>query len=271
MATSTSFLFRSGNGKSMKRSLPELNFHPDKELTPTEFGLNVPESQWLRLVYMLFLMSSTGFSIRREITALASDPMGCAPDSNTLRRLCEILTSANLIETKNVPLIRSSTVNLIRLTESGKLVCRRFGWDIKESEWDRLSRLRSAEFHLRYLTLTLEFCFQTRCRNDRVIEVAPENFGGRENDLPDLLVSYRRGILPVYIMGNINPKRKIFESILTNDDDLFGMVAINQSWRSIQSQRAISYRKKGVAADLENLVRNLKTGDAGPLWLNEFI
>ena len=252
--------------------LPALDFHPGKNLTPDDFGLSLPDSQWFRLLFVTHLLASTGFAIRREITMLASAPIGCQPDSKTLRNLCDLLTRAGLIETRTLPLLHSSKVNVIRLTENGKALCRRYDWDVKESEWDRISKFRSGDFNSHYLSLTLEFAFQARQRGGNVLLVAPEMYQGEVNDLPDLLLADNKTFeLPVYILGNTNPSRKVYSNFLENLEGRIGLVALNPHWRGIQRRSAILSGKRGYLTDTETLILGLRDNTPGPLWVGEFI
>ena len=88
----------------------------------------------------------------------------------------------------------------------------------------------------------------------------------------DLLLADNKTFeLPVYILGNTNPSRKVYSNFLENLEGRIGLVALNPHWRGIQRRSAILSGKRGYLTDTETLILGLRDNTPGPLWVGEFI
>lgn len=100
--------------------------------------------RWRRQSMALKIMAHYGINTRIEIDHIVARVENVKAHSNALRDAIESLVrkglaSANLFSYKSDPF--QSSLILLQLSADGRLLCQHFGWEVVESDWERLNRL----------------------------------------------------------------------------------------------------------------------------------
>ena len=232
---------------------------------PNRHGLEkLDEYTWERMALGLYFLATTGYSVRREVAALVGSNLAVSnPTSGTVWRIFAGLQDKGLIESALAPLVRSSRLSLVRLTEKGEMLCRDLGWEPCESDWALLDCNRGAD--LGYVGITLEFAFLARQR-DWIVELLPECGSDA-----DVLVQKLDKQHHVHMLGQHFRPLQAQWRLMANDDNRVAIITTLPSRRIRLAQAARSAGVPGIAADLQTLILNGKKqkGEQG-LWLQSW-
>ena len=240
-------------------------------------GLNEAdrERQVRRKLYVLFLLSR-GLDIRLEIDHLISQVEGIGSRTGALRRIYDSMVEKNLLSREVMEMSAPNTsLAMLQLTQDGGQLCQILGWEVNETERQRMNRMhQGAEFPQHTLAVMI-FAMHARLRGYRV-GVLPELTGVQTKAVPDVSVSPS---LPDEKLETI-----YVEVELSNKE-------LDQKWRNLaqlQTRVALCARNTqrrarligdcklkdlhGMATDLETLIA-CKVPDISqntPLWAEEW-
>ncbi len=107
-------------------------------------ALSETETLYKRQLMLLYMLATKGVNARVEIDLVLGIEEGIGPRSATIRRVAEKTETGNLIHsmTRFIDKPLHTGLTLVWLTLTGKEFCREMCWEVLESEWERLIRLR---------------------------------------------------------------------------------------------------------------------------------
>jgi hypothetical protein len=107
-----------------------------------ESGLS--EERWQRQSMALYILASYGIGVRMELDWLISHAVGTKANSGAQRLTIDKLAELGLVVRRRLyestPPMGSQLIVLV-LSEDGRRLCDLFGWQVVESEWERILRL----------------------------------------------------------------------------------------------------------------------------------
>ena len=228
--------------------------------------LNYHSQAWPRVASALYLLSTTGISARFELQAMLARQFGISSRSGSLRRIFEgRLVDDFLIREETLPTFGRHRLTVVRLTKEGRALCHSFGWEVVESDWDRLLRLHSADSQPRHTGAVLTFVHHARLRGWKT-EVLPQV--GNPVFFPDVLVE--KDGQKLYVEVELGTRKA---SKWHNMQAFQGLVALCA--RTPESRKSLiaecrQEETRGLATDLTTLYRQSKNSDIGPLWAEEW-
>jgi hypothetical protein len=156
-------------------------------LPKVQLNTHVPvgTARWEASMRILQLLATKGYSTRLDLN-LALYEEKCferAVQERTRRALRDLEDVRYVLQERNI-LVRKVNVYIIRLTDVGKQFCARQGWEVVESEYERLARVHNGEEQGKHTLAVLLFAYHTR-RCGFTAEVLP----------PPVLESYEADVL----------------------------------------------------------------------------
>jgi hypothetical protein len=240
-------------------------------------GLN--ESAWERQVrrklFVLYLLSR-GLDIRLEMDHLISQVEGIGSRSGALRRLYDGMVDKNLASRQIIEMSAPNTsLAMLQLTDDGRDLCQTLGWQVKESERQRIERLHQGQTYPQHTLAILIFAMHARLRGYQV-EVLPELEGFETRASPDVAVSRdQAGTSPARCYVEVELSHKELDTKWRNLNQLQGQVALCA--RNVQARARLVGDCKlkdlhGVATDLESLIacKVPEISEGTPLWMEEW-
>ncbi len=228
--------------------------------------LNYHSQIWPRIAVALHLLATTGVSARFELQARLASQFGLVQRSGSVRRVFEEkLIDDFLIREETLPTFGRHRLTVVRLTDEGYRLCRSFGWEVVESDWDRMLRLHSADSQPKHTGAVLTFVHHARLRgwNAQVLpQVESMIF------FPDVLVE--KDGQRLYVEVELGSRK---ESKWRNMQFFQGSVALCARTPASRSTLITECRKVGafgVATDLATLYNESKQEKIGPLWKEEW-
>ena len=101
---------------------------------------------WPRVAEALYLLATTGISVRFELQNNLARKYGIALRSGSMRRIFEEdLLDAELIQHETLPTFGRHRLSVVQLTDEGRDLCQKFGWAVAECEWEHLQMLHCAD------------------------------------------------------------------------------------------------------------------------------
>ena len=101
--------------------------HPSLFAPEMPGNIRLNPIEWPRAFLFLSQMAETGCSLRFDLARTMQSQFEIDPDSGTIKRLFTAMADSDLIVLENMPLVRSSEVVVVRLTELGKTALYRLG------------------------------------------------------------------------------------------------------------------------------------------------
>lgn len=245
---------------------------PDAPLRFRE-QLNPEEAlRYRRKVLILYLLATKGICSRLEIDRLLSALENVSARTNSVRRPADELVKSGLLEASTLRMESpfATGMAVYRLTEDGRALCRAWGWDVVENEWERLLRLHQGEVQEAHTVMILAFALHARLRgwNARIL---PQVDG--TNAVPDVVVERDGERWYVEVERGDGSRRK-WKNLAKLNGGRVALCAADPAGRERLVRDCKAERLGGVAADLRTLVfdgdspRNLvDISPAEPLWL----
>jgi hypothetical protein len=219
---------------------------------------------------MVLKCLAEGLNVQAEIGRYVGDATGSQYRSGAIRRVFEALEESGLILMQTLSMAVSGNMPtrlaVARLTEEGKAFCKALGWQVVESEWERLLRLHEGEKQEEHVLSILLFAASARLRG-RQAEVLPEVEGYAR---PDLVI--RRGDERVYVevetgtrLHEDNGKWRMNAAL---NGGRVALVARNVEERRVLVADCRHVAEHGMATDVETLilVRFNEVSETTPLW-----
>jgi len=236
----------------------------------TNHGLK--DLRWRRGSMLLYLISTFGMNAHLEMDVFIAKREGLSYRSNSTKKPLENLAAAGLViaETLRMEVGDFRTaLKLARLTDEGRQLCDALGWQVVESDWDRLIRLHQGQKQTRHTLAVLYFALLARVRG-WTTKVVPEVEIGA---VPDILVAKddQRYFVEVELGTRGNEKQTAKWKNLADAHDRVAICAPNVKVRERLIKDCRLAKLSGVATDLATLVakRYYESKDE-PLWVKEW-
>jgi hypothetical protein len=237
-------------------------------------GLNESgrERQVRRKLFVLYLLSR-GLDIRLEMDHLISTVEGIGSRSGALRRLYDGMVDKNLASRQVMEMSAPNTsLAMLQLTEDGRNLCQMLGWQVVESERQRIERLHQGQQYPQHTLAILIFAMHARFRSYQV-EVLPELEGLETRAAPDVAVSHNQaGMAPDRLFVEVELSHKELDAKWRNLTKLQDQVALCA--RNVRNRARLVGDCKlkdlhGVATDLESLIgcKVPEISQNTPLWM----
>jgi hypothetical protein len=244
-------------------------------LTKTGLKEADQERQVRRKLYVLYLLSR-GLDIRLEIDYLISQVEGIGSRTGALRRIYDSMVEKNLLNREILEMSAPNTsLAMLQLSEDGSQLCQVLGWNVVESERQRMNRMHQGLQFPQHTLAVLIFAMHARFRGYRV-EVLPQLEGVQTNAVPDVSISrsladQKSGT--IYVEVELSSKE--LDEKWRNLAQLQGRVALCARNAQRRDRLVADCKLKnlhGVATDLETLI-DCKVPDISestPLWVEEW-
>ncbi|GIV67093.1 MAG: hypothetical protein KatS3mg047_1486 [Bellilinea sp.] len=239
------------------------------QLKPKESGI-----RYRRKVLVLYAVARGGISSRMEIDRVVSVVEGLSERTNSVRRPVDDLVKSGLLVSDNIRMYKPFETGLAvyRLSEDGKALCALWGWQVVESEWERLLRLHQGAAQEAHSVMALAFALHARLRGwDAVI--LPQVEGAAR---PDLQVERDGERWYVEVERGDGSRRK-WKNLAELNDGRVALCAANEEGREKLVRDCKAERLGGVATDLKSLSfigdelrKMVDITPQEPLWLERW-
>jgi len=236
-------------------------------------GLNEAdrERQVRRKLYVLYLLCR-GLDIRLEIDHLVSQVEGIGSRTGALRRLYDSMVEKNLIDRQVLEMSAPNTsLAMLQLTQDGRQLCQVLGWDMLETERERINRMHQGTQFPQHTLAIMVFAMHARLRTYRV-GVLPQMEGVQTHAVPDVAVSRcLPGEHPEMIYVEVELSTKELDEKWQNLAQLQGTVALCARNAQRRARLVGDCKLKnlhGLATDLETLIvcKVPEISSDTPLW-----
>ena len=221
-----------------------------------------------RTILGLRLIADTGISGVQELGAVLARQLGLPDSSYAARRVFQdYLVESKLVHYAVLPYFRRGLA-VVRLSLAGDLLCQEAGWQVVESEWERLLRLHNAENTPAHAAMILAFCREARRRNFTV-QLVPVIDGLPLEAVPDVLVE--QGGQRWYV--EIERHRRFKPEKWRNQEAIQGFTAFCTRSPRRRERLAADINRLGIAGfgtDLESLLQRSQSAAPGPLWVQRW-
>jgi hypothetical protein len=215
-----------------------------------------------------------GQNVQVEIGRYVGDASGAQYRSGSIRRVFDALEESGLIVrqtlvlqvTGNMP----TRLAVARLSAEGKQFCAALGWQVAESEWERMIRLHEGEKQEGHTLAVLLFAAAARLRG-WMVEILPEAQG---NARPDMAIS--RAEQRLYVEVETGTRLHDANAKWRMNADLNGgrcaLVARNVEERGTLVSDCKHVAEHGCATDIETLIagRLVEVNEGDALWAEEW-
>ena len=225
---------------------------------------------WERIVLALWVIAQ-GYCVRAEINRVVAEMTNTYHRSGAVMRLISKLNEIGLVFVKNNSLHLHLTriqLHIVELSPHGKILCREFGWEIYENEWQRMKRLHEGDKgEERHTLAVLAFVYMARLRG-YAAGVMP-NIPKGWNSKPDALVERDGEQLFVEVELSRHVKSHKWQNMAT-DQGAIALCARNPKHREalLIDAQSFSNNVSIYATDLASLIKALSKKDYGPLWMD---
>ncbi|MEP0806558.1 MAG: hypothetical protein HRF47_13810 [Chloroflexota bacterium] len=215
-----------------------------------------------------------GQNVQVEIGRYVGDASGAQYRSGSIRRVFDALEESGLIVRQTLSLQVTGNMPtrlaVARLSAEGKQFCAALGWQVVESEWERLIRLHEGEKQEGHTLAVLLFAAAARLRG-WTVEILPEAQG---NARPDLAI--RRAEQRLYVEVETGTRLHDSNAKWRMNADLNGgrvaLVARNVEERGTLVSDCKHVAEHGCATDIETLIagRLVEVNEGDALWAEEW-
>jgi hypothetical protein len=224
---------------------------------------------------MVLKCLADGLSVQVEIGKYVGDATGAQYRSGAMRRVFEALEESGLIVRQTLTLQVTGNMPtrlaVARLSAEGKEFCSKgLGWQVVESDWERLLRLHEGDKQEGH-TLAVLLCASAARLRGWTVEVLPEVQG---NARPDLSIA--KGDERIYVEVETGARLHDANAKWRMNADLNGgrvaLVARNVEERGVLVADCKHVAGHGMATDVETLIagRLVEVGEGDPLWAEEW-
>jgi hypothetical protein len=219
--------------------------------------------QWPRAMLILWLMATYGHSVVPELKNMLALQEGLRDrTSGSIKRLIKAMETTNLLKVEVKKFYRHKLA-IAKLGLRGCELARSMGWEIVESEWDRLRRLHQADLQQAHAGAVLAFAMNARMHG-WMVELVPQVASNAEPD-----VKLTRGEEVEYVeveLGNEKDRK------WRNMADLQGYVALcaaNPGARQRLGAEARLAKLRGKATDILSL-RAIEEEPETSIWIERW-
>ncbi len=227
--------------------------------------------RWQRGLMMLFLINRFGINSRMELALALAQAHGKPVKTGRawVRKAGAYLTQNGLLIAETLRLSSPPTsLSVYRLSNEGRDLAQRLGWDPVESEWERLRRLHEGDRYPAHTMAVLTAALHARLRGWKVA-VMPEK---STNTPTDMLISRKgeRWFVEVELSEKDNPAK--WRNNAQENNDQVALVAATAERRRTLVNDCKRLGLSGKATDLETLIAvplDEITPDT-PFWAEEW-
>lgn len=240
-----------------------------------QLGAKENPLRYRRKVMILYLIARGGINSRLEVDRMISVVEGLSPRSNSVKAPAEELVKSGLLMSATLTMSEpfQTSLAVYRLSEDGKAVCRLWGWEVVESEWERVNRLHQGDVQEAHTLMLLSFAMHARMRGWNAL-LLPEAQGNAD---PDVLVERDGERWYVEVERGDGSRRK-WRNLAQLNNGKAALCAADPAGRDRLVRDCKAERLGGVASDLRSLVfdennrpRSLvDIGRDDPLWLERW-
>ncbi|MBL7162793.1 MAG: hypothetical protein ISS57_09330 [Anaerolineales bacterium] len=143
-------------------------YYPDIPAIPEFSGISRRNDHWQRQAITLWLIAQ-GFSLRVEVQWIVARFFGTDHRSGALMQILSRFRDKELLKTKTLALRIFSggrtQFTVVCLTDKGRELVQALGWQVHETEWERMQRLHEkGNYQARHTAAVLAFVYQARLR-----------------------------------------------------------------------------------------------------------
>jgi len=228
------------------------------------------EELHLRRRGMVLKCLADGLNVQVEIGRYVGDATGAQYRSGSIRRVFEALEESGLIirqtlkmsVTGNLP----TRLSVARLSQEGRQMCRALGWEVCESDWERLDRLHEGQNQEEHTLSILLFAASARLRGWKVL-VLPEVEGSAR---PDVLIERdgERAYVEVETGTRLHEGNSKWRMNAELNGGKIALVARNVEGRRVLIADCRHVAAHGMATDIESIIKDRfvdVTADS-PIW-----
>ncbi|MEW6287378.1 MAG: hypothetical protein AB1509_14235 [Chloroflexota bacterium] len=224
---------------------------------------------------MVMKCLADGQNVQVEIGRYVGDATGAQYRSGSIRRVFDALEESGLIVRQTLSLQVTGNMPtrlaVARLSAEGKQFCAALGWQVVESEWERLNRLHEGEKQEGHTLAVLLFAAAARLRG-WAVEILPEAQG---NARPDMAISRAEQRLYVEVetgtrLHDANAKWRMNAEL---NGGRCALVARNVEERGVLVADCKHHvAEHGCATDIETLIagRLVEVNEGDLLWAEEW-
>lgn len=223
---------------------------------------------------MVMKCLADGQNVQVEIGRYVGDATGAQYRSGSIRRVFDALEESGLIVRQTLTLQVTGNMPtrlaVARLSVEGKQFCAALGWQVLESEWERLIRLHEGEKQEGHTLAVLLFAAAARLRG-WAVEILPEAQG---NARPDMAIS--RAAQRLYVEVETGTRLHDSNAKWRMNAELNGgrvaLVARNVEERGTLVADCRHVAEHGCATDIETLIagRLVEVNEGDALWAEEW-
>jgi len=141
---------------------------PEIPSAPICTGISRRKDHWQRQAMALWLIAQ-GFSLRVEVQMLVAQYGGADSRSGALRQVISKLRNNGFLKTKTLALNifpgGRTRFTVVCLSDKGHELVQELGWQVNETEWERMQRLHEkGNYQGKHTAAVLAFVYQARLR-----------------------------------------------------------------------------------------------------------
>lgn len=223
---------------------------------------------------MVLKCLAEGLNVQVEIGRYVGEATAAQYRSGSIRRVFEALEESGLIVRQTLTLqVTGNTptrLAVARLSEEGKQFCTAVGWQVVESDWEKLIRLHEGEKQEGHTLAILLFGTAARLRG-WTVEILPDVQG---NARPDVSITRNGEWLFVEVetgtrLHDSNAKWRMNGEL---NGGRVALVARNVEERKVLVADCRHVAGHGCATDVETLIAGkfVEVGEGDPLWAEEW-
>jgi len=232
--------------------------------------------RWKRGLMIIFLIARFGVNARMELAlALAKandktlDKVSLDKARAWVRKAGAYMVQAGLLTTQTLKVSTvNSSLSVYRLTDEGRALAQRLGWEPVESEWERLMRLHEGERYEAHTMAVLATAMHARLRGWRAT-VMPQ---GSTQTPPDLLIERDKERLFVEVELSEKENAAKWRNNARENGGFVALVAANEERRHILVNDCKRLGLPGKATDLAAFI-TLPLDEITPetpFWIEEW-
>ncbi len=226
-------------------TIPEPPLRFAEQLRKDESGI-----RYRRKALLLYVLATTGYCTRLEVDRLIAATEEISVRTNSVRKPANELEETGLVLSQTLHMTSpfETGLALYRLSEDGKALCRAWGWEVVESEWERVLRLHQGETQEAHTIMLLAFALHARLRGWDVA-LLPEVQG---KAVPDVLVERDGERWYVEVERGDGSKRK-WKNLAGLNGGKVALCAADENGRRELVSDCKGLKLNGVATDLHTL------------------
>jgi hypothetical protein len=227
-------------------------------------GFRFRQTRWERICEILHELASQPAASRYEVLRTIANRHDIRADSRSMRAPVQDLVQLGLVEVQTYRVVWTYSLALLRLTEQGQALCRSFGWQVCESEWERLIRLHDGEHQTRHTAAVLAVSLNARLRGWQTY-VVPNTKHTRF--YPDLLI--KKGNQRLYVEVELGSRKQEKWELHQRIQGFVALCAKTPASRDSLIRECQKLGIGGLATDLYTLVEQ-RHEPGSFLWYEEW-